>query len=106
MPYVCSAEAVGLTDAVPPVLPLVEHPFIVCVGANPEPQHAIVVAFSQRPVVQTNPNRIDRFRGMDSLEVQAAVLRVFPESLICPPSLSSYRTWQSVVQAFKLEVAT
>lgn len=56
-------------------------------GADPEPDHFVSGSDAERPIVQTDPNRIDRLGGMDLSEGETVVVRVLQEEAVRPPGL-------------------
>ena len=58
---------------------------VVCVRADPEPDHVVPLAHSKRTIGEPNANREDRSRGVDLLEAKARVVGILAEQLIRQP---------------------
>lgn len=58
---------------------------VVCVRADPEPDHVVPLAHSKRTIGEPHANREDRSVGVNLLEAKARVVGAFAEQLIRQP---------------------
>lgn len=58
---------------------------VVCVRADPEPDHVAALAHTKRTIGEPNAEREDRSRGMDSLEAKARVVGILAKQPIREP---------------------
>jgi hypothetical protein len=61
---------------------------VICMRADPEPHDFIAALHTQCAIVLGNSGRVNRIYGMDSLEVEAGILRVLGEPALSLTSLA------------------
>lgn len=83
-----TSDNVALALAVPclrSLLQALEEVLVVGVGADPEPDPAVLAANREGPVITCDPGRVDGAFGVDLLELKARVARIVGEELECFP---------------------